>query len=79
VSIKSHPDDCTNLNLLVGKGHIGIKDDQGITRITTHPNDLKSDKEIWLVIPGDKELDVNSVSDSYMMFYCIDCGKQLSE
>lgn len=78
MSTKIHPDDCTTLNVLVGKGHIGIKDEQGITRITTTQNELKSEKEIWLVIPGDKELDANSVSDSYRMFYCIDCGKPLS-
>ena len=78
MSKKIHPDDCTTLNVLVGKGHIGLKDEQGITRITTNLNDLKSEKEIWLVIPGDKELNANSVSDSYLMFYCIDCGKPLT-
>ena len=76
---KIHPDDCTTLNVLVGKGHIGLNDEQGITRITSNPNNLKSDKEIWLVIPGDKDLDSNSMSDSYLMFYCIDCGKPLSK
>lgn len=79
MSKKIHPDDCTTLNVLVGKGHIGLKDEQGVTHITSNPNNLKSDKEIWLVIPGDKDLDANSVSDSYLMFYCIDCGKPLSK
>jgi hypothetical protein len=79
MSNKIHPDDCTNLNVLAGKGHIGIKDEQGVTRITTNSDDLKSDKEIFLVIPGDKELNANSVSDSYLMFYCIDCGKPLTK
>ena len=65
--------------MLVSKGHIGLKDEQGVTRITSNPNNLKSDKEIWLVIPGDKDLDSNSISDSYLMFYCIDCGKPLSK
>jgi hypothetical protein len=64
MSKKIHPDDCTTLNVLLGKGHIGLKDDHGVTRIASNPNNLKSDKEIWLVIPGDKDLDVNSVSDS---------------
>lgn len=39
MSIKIHPDDCTNLNVLVGKGHIGIKDEQGVTRIITNSYD----------------------------------------
>jgi hypothetical protein len=33
MSKKIHPDDCTTLNVLVGKGHIGLKDEQGITRL----------------------------------------------
>lgn len=79
MSNKIHPDDCTTLNLLVGKGHIGIKDNQGTMHISKNANDLESDKEIWLVIPGDKEVNAGSVSDSYLMFYCIDCGKPLDE
>jgi hypothetical protein len=65
--------------VLLDKEHIRLKDDHGVTRIVSNPNNLKSDKEIWLVIPGDKDLDVNSVSDSYRMFYGIDCDKPLSK
>lgn len=79
MSNKIHPDDCTTLNLLVGKGHIRVKDNHGVTHITKNANDLNSDNQIWLVIPGDKEAIENSVSDSYRMFYCIDCGAPLSK